>query len=212
MWILLPGIQAGPAEFRRLLPLLRGEVRALPLPQLVSSDLREHSAALASTLPDGAHHFLAASFGGLLAWGLPAERVRSLTTLGTLPWRTDAAERSGRIGRLLPLLPGLLYRRAYRARIRQSLTADGADDDVLAAVTLPPAEVLAGRLRAIAGWQLPPRPPVRAIWMWGVTDPWVTWDKAGVEAAGHDAIVLPGGHRPHLSHPSEVARWLHGSG
>jgi hypothetical protein len=209
MWILLPGIQAGPTEFRRLTPLLRGEYAVLALPEVESGDLREHSAALASTLPAGAHDFLAASFGGLVAWGLPAPRVRSLTTIGTLPWKTPAAERSGRIGRLLPLLPRVLYRRSYRARVRQSLAADGADDDVLAGVKLPSPAVLAGRLRAIDGWNLPTRPPVRATWMWGVTDPWVTWDKAAVEAVGHDALVLPGGHRPHLSHPSEVARWLH---
>ncbi len=208
MWILLPGIQAGPAEFRRLTPLLRGEFRVLPLPEVQSADLREHAAALVSTVPEGAHDFLAASFGGLVAWGLPAERVRSLTTLGTLPWRTPAADQSGRLGHALRLLPDPLYRRLYRSRVRQSLAADGADDDVLAAVSLPSAAVLSARLRAIAAWNLPAHPPVRATWMWGVTDPWVTWEKAGVEAAGHEAIVVPGGHRPHLSHPSEVVRWL----
>jgi hypothetical protein len=208
MWILLPGIQAGPPEFRRLLPLMRGEARALPLPEIVSGDLRDHAAALAATLPPGAHDFLAASFGGLVAWALPRDRVRSLTTLGTLPYRTAAADRSGRAARLLRLLPSPLFRAAYRARVRASLAADGADADTLAAVRLPPAEVLAGRLRAIADWRLPAHPPVRATWMWGVTDPFVTWDKASVEAAGHEAVVLPGGHRPHVSHPSEVLRWL----
>jgi hypothetical protein len=208
MWVLLPGIQAGPAEFRRLVPLLRGEVRVLPLPDVEVADLAAHSAALSSTLPPGAHDFCAASFGGLVAWGLPAERVRSLTTLGTLPWRTAAAVRSGRLAAALRVLPEPVYRRLYRDRVRESLTADGADDSVLADVQLAPRNVLAARLGAIAGWNLPARPPVRATWMWGVTDPWVTWDKAGVEAAGHDAVVVPGGHRPHLSHPSEVARWL----
>ncbi len=212
MLVLLPGIQAGPPEFAHLLPLLRVEHLVLPLPDAAVDSLPEIAALVDALLPAGAHDFLAVSFGGLVAWALPASRVRSLTTIGTLPWRTAAAVRSGRIGRLLPLLPSPLYRRLYQDRVRASLEEDGADADILAQVRPPPRDVLAARLHAIGAWTLPPSPPVRATWMWGATDPWVTWDQTGVQAAGHDGVIVPGGHRPHLSHPSEVARWLRGRG
>jgi hypothetical protein len=208
--ILLPGIQAGPPELAPLAARLRGDVRVLPLPDLEVDTLPALAAALAATLPPGRHDVVAASFGGLLAWALPAERVRSLVTIGTLPWRTPAAARSGRAGHLLPWVPETGWRRLYRARVRRSLLDDGADDTLLAAVRPPARRVLAARLRAIGGWALPPRPPVRAAWLWGATDPFVTWDVDGVRAAGHEPHVVPGGHRPHVSHPSEVARWVEG--
>ena len=212
MLVLLPGIQAGPPEFDRLVPLLGVEALVLPLPASTDDTLLSIAAALLPSLPPGPHDFLGASFGGLLAWALPSERVRSLTTIGTLPWRTAAAVRSGRVGRLLPLLPSPLSRRLYQDRVRVSLEDDGADADILAQVRTPPRDVLAARLRAIGAWQLPAAPAARATWMWGATDPWVTWDQTGVQAAGHDGVIVPGGHRPHLSHPSEVARWLRGRG
>ena len=210
MWVLLPGIQAGPPEFSRLARLLSGEVRVLELPVMEADTLPEITAALLRALPPGRHDIVAASFGGLLAWGLPEDRVRSLTTIGTLPFRTAAADKSGRLGGLLPWIPRPLYTRLYRARVRNSLAEDAADPELLAAVRLPSAAVLAARLRAIGGWDLPPRPPVRAAWLWGATDRFVTWNQASVAAAGHEPGTLPGGHRPHLSHPSEVARWLTG--
>lgn len=210
MLILLPGIQAGPAEFLRLSPLLRRDHLVLPLPDTTDDRLPDIAAQLA--LPPGPHDFLAASFGGLLAWALPPERVRSLYTIGTLPARTAAAARSGRAGRLLPAVPEALYRRWYRDRVRASLREDSADDEVLTAVCLPRRDVLAARLRAIGHWDLPPRPPVLATWAWGVTDRFVTWEKGEVAAMGHQPLLLPGGHRPHLSHPSEVASWFSGDG
>ncbi len=207
MLVLLPGIQAGLPEFERLRPLL-GEHVALPLPDSTVDTLPAIAALVEAALPPGAHDLLGVSFGGLVAWALPKGRLRSLTTIGSLPYRTPATARSGQVGRMLPMLPEGLYRRWYRRRIRASLESDGADDELRLRVYEPPRDVLAARLRAIGGWALPPSPPVVASWLWGATDPFVTWDYASVRAAGHEPNVLPGGHRPHLSHPSEVARWL----
>lgn len=207
MLVLVPGIQAGLVEFARLRPHL-GPHLAVPLPDVTVPDLARHAHALGESLPPGAHDFVAASFGGLVVWALPPERVRSLVTVGTLPWRTPAASRSGRAGMALRVLPEPVYRRLYARRIREALIADGADPAELAALRPPPRAVLAGRLGAIAGWALPARPPVPARWWWGADDPWVTWSAAQVRAAGHQPEVLPGAHRPHLSHPEAVAARL----
>ncbi|MSQ01283.1 MAG: alpha/beta hydrolase [Myxococcales bacterium] len=209
MLVLLPGIQAGLAEFERLRPLL-GEHLALALPDATADTLPAIAALVDAALPPGAHDLVGVSFGGLVAWALPAGRLRSLTTIGTLPYRTPAATRSGRVGCALPALPAALYRRWVRRRLRASLEADGADAELRLRVYEPDQAVLAARLRAIGGWELPPSPPVPAAWLWGATDPFVTWDHASVRQAGHEPHELPGGHRPHLSHPSEVARWLRG--
>ncbi len=205
MLILLPGIQAGPPEFARLAPLLRRDHLVLPLPDSTADRLPDIAGELA--LPPGAHDFLCASFGGLLAWALPEARVRSITTIGTLPSRTAAAERSGRVGRWLHRVPAPIFRRWYRDRVRASLEEDSGDPELIASVRLPSPAVLAARLRAIGRWDLPSRPPAPATWLWGVTDPFVTWDKGRVAALGMTPEILPGGHRPHLSHPSLVAAY-----
>lgn len=203
--ILLPGIQAGPPEFWRLhLP----DARILTLPEGDEDSLPAIAARL--DLPDEPVDIVAASFGGLLAWALPPHRVRSLTTIGTLPWRTPAADRCGAAARLVSVLPDRVYRELYRPRVRRSLAEDTADDTILDAVRLPPRRTLAARLRAIAGFEVPAVPPFPTTFLWGATDPWVTWTSGALSARGLDGVVLPGGHRPHLSHPSEVAAWVSG--
>lgn len=203
MLVLLPGIQAGLVEFSRLRPLL-GPHLALELPACAGRTLAEHAAALEAALPPGAHDFVAASFGGLLVWALPRGRVRRVVTLGTLPFATPAVRRSDRAAHVVAWTPERLYRALYERRIRASLIADGADPAVLAAVSPPPRAVLAGRLAAIGAWGLG-APPPGAVWAWGEADPWVTWTREAVAAVGAEPEVLPGGHRPHLSHPDAVA-------
>lgn len=207
MIVLLPGIQAGPAEFARLLPLLPHDSRALALPDSLADRIPDVAAEILAQLPAGAHDFVGASFGGLVATAMPANRVQSLLTIGTLPYRTDAAERSLRASRLIAMFPRWAFRRWYRSRVRQSLGDDGADEELQSSIRLPDRDVLAARLRAIGHWRFP-RPAFSATYAWGVTDPWVHWDKGTVQALGFEGVVLPGGHRPHLSHPSEVATWI----
>ena len=98
MLVLLPGIQAGLAEFERLRPLL-GEHLALDLPDSTADTLPEIAALVEDLLPPGAHDVLGVSFGGLVAWALPANRLRSLTTIGTLPYPTPAVRRCRHVGR-----------------------------------------------------------------------------------------------------------------
>jgi pimeloyl-ACP methyl ester carboxylesterase len=206
MIVLLPGIQAGPPEFERLLPLLP-DALVYPLPDATADRIEAVAALVEAALPPGAHDLVGASFGGLVATALPADRLRSLTTIGSLPFPNDAARRSGRAGRWLASVPMPIFRALYRSRVRASLEEDSADAELIARVRLPRREVLAARLRAIGHWHFPP-PPIRATWMWGVSDRFVTWEKGEVAATGAEPLLLPGGHRPHLSHPSEVAGWI----
>jgi pimeloyl-ACP methyl ester carboxylesterase len=208
MILLLPGIQAGPAEFARLTPLLRGRVHVEPLPETEDDDLPTLARRVLERVGPGPFDVVAASFGGLVAWAMPPGVVRSLCTIGTLPRHTPAARRAGRVGRWLGHLPERVYREWYGARVRASLAEDGADGQLLETVRPPPPRVLAARLRAIDAWALPARPPSGSTWMWGATDRFVTWEAGDILRMGAEPLVVPGGHRPHLSHPSEVARWI----
>ncbi len=207
--VLLPGIRGDPAEFARLVPRLgRWRVHLVTLPN-AGPRLSEIAAAVARDLPDGPWHVVGASFGGLVGWALPPGRVLSLTTIGTLPHPTARARRMRWVAEVLRRAPERLYREYYGPRARASLQDDGADGALLDSVPIPARDVFADRLAAIAAWGLPPAPPGRRpTWMWGATDRFVTWSPADVRGAGLEPIVVPGGHRPHLSHPSEVARWL----
>lgn len=205
--LLLPGIQAGVPELGRLAALLPDGV-VCPLPDSTTDRLPDLAAEVLAQVGPGPFDVVAASFGGLVAWAMPPGVVRRLVTIGTLPEKNAAAVRSGRAARWVRRLPDRVYRELYGPRVRASLAEDGADDDLQLAVHLPRRDVLAARLTAIGRWDLPARPPCPATWMWGATDRFVTWDVAHVRTLGFTPVVVPGGHRPHLSHPSEVRRWL----
>ncbi len=205
--IFLAGLAAGPPEFTRLAALFP-DARVVPLPETTADTLPTIARALADTLPSEPLDIVGASFGGLVALALPRDRVRSLTTIGTLPWTTNAAGRCRRFARLLAMTPDRIYREWYRRRVTDSLADDGADSAILDAVRLPPRDVLRARLRAIARYDLPPLPRFPTSFLWGATDAWVTWTTGSLAERGLEGIVVPGGHRPHLSHPSEVAAWI----
>ena len=207
--VLLPGIRGDPREFERLVPRARGwRTRLVVLPD-AGPRLHGIAAAVLRDLPEGTWDVVGASFGGLVGWALPPDRVRTLTTIGTLPHTTPRAQRMRWASLALRAAPARLYRELYAPRARASLEEDGADDALLDAVHLPTRDVFADRLAAIAAWGLPARPPGRRhTWIWGATDRFIQWSAADVTAAGLEPVVVPGGHRPHLSHPTEVARWL----
>lgn len=207
--VLLPGIRGDATEFVRLVPRLPAwRMRLVTLPD-AGPRLADIAAAVARDLPEGAWDVVGASFGGLVGWALPPGRVRTLTTIGTLPHPTPRALRMRWAAALLRRTPHRVYREYYSSRARTSLEEDGADGDLLDAVTLPPRDVMADRLAAIAAWGLPEvAPGKRPTWLWGATDRFATWSAAEVREAGLEPIVTPGGHRPHLSHPTEVARWI----
>lgn len=209
LMVLLPGIRGDPAEFERLSTRLRGwRLRAVALPDDAGPSLAAIAARVLETLPAEPFHVVGASFGGLVGWALPATRVLGLVTLGTLPHPTPRSRRCAWASRAVRAAPDRVYDELYGPRARASMREDGADDDLLLRVRIPPRRTFADRLAAIARWGLPARPPRPATWMWGATDRFVTWDVHGVRATGMEPLVVPGGHRPHLSHPSEVARWL----
>jgi pimeloyl-ACP methyl ester carboxylesterase len=205
--VLIPGIRGDVSEFARLLPLLPG-ARAVAIPDDAGDTLAKVAARLLSELPDEPLDVVGASFGGLVAWAMPRHRLRSLTTIGTVPRRTARAARCAWGARALRVMPDRAYRELYGPRARGAMAEDGADAELLERVRIPPRRTLADRLAAIAAWGLPERTPVPARWLWGATDRFVTWDEGEVRAHGMEPMALPGGHRPHLSHPSEVARWL----
>ncbi len=206
--VLIPGIAGEVREFSRL-TMYRGSgaVRILTLPDTETLSLRALASLVEPYLPDHPVVVVGASFGGLIGRALPPDRVLRLVTVGMLPTRTAAATRAGHIGRLVPLLPAPLYEAWYGRRSASAWAEDGADPALVASVRLPSARVLGARLRAIAAWGLADRPAVPTTMLWGSTDAFATWNVAGVEALGARAVVVPGGHRPHLSHPAEVAQW-----
>lgn len=207
--VLLPGIRGDPREFERLVPRLAGfRVHLVTLPD-AGPRLAGIAAAVAVNLPAGPLHVVGASFGGLVGWALPPDRVATLTTIGTLPHPTPRARRMRLYAAALRALPARVYAELYGPRGRTSLEEDGADEALLASVHLPARDVMADRLAAIAAWGLPRVPPGRAhTWIWGATDRFIQWGPGEVHAAGFTPVVVPGGHRPHLSHPTELARWL----
>lgn len=207
--VLLPGLRGDPTEYAALAPRIPGRtLRLVTLPD-AGPRLTDIAAAVARDLPAGEWDVLGASFGGLVGWALPPDRVRTLTTIGTLPNRTPRAARMRAYAAVVRRLPERVYQEIYGPRARASMAEDGADGALLDAVTIPPGRVLADRLAAIAAWGLSARPPGRhPTWLWGATDRFISWSSAEVTAAGMEPVVVPGGHRPHLSHPTEVARWV----
>lgn len=205
--VFLPGIRGDAREWAAMAPYV-DDALFLDLPAAPLPSLAAQAEAVAARLPPEPVEVVGASFGGLVARALPPERVRRLCTVGTLPARSAAAVRAGRQAPLVAVLPRPLYAALYAGRSDADWQVDEPDGRWLAVVPIPERAALAARLRAIGRWGLPDRVTAPTRWLWGATDPWVTWSAATVLALGAEPVVVPGGHRPHLSHPAEVARWL----
>ncbi len=211
--LLLPGIRGDAAEFDRLAPLLRGwRVCVATYPSPADGGPRS-LAEIATHVLDAAPtvapvDVLGASFGGLVAWAMPPDRVRSLTTIGTAPLPSPRTRRAGLVAAAMRVTPERLYREVYGRRARSALREDGADADATDAAVIPHRRALAARLDAIASWGLSAKPPTPCTWLWGATDRFVTWSGDDARRIGATPVIVPGGHRPHVSHPSEVVRWL----
>lgn len=206
--VFLPGLRADAREWARLDPHLDGAPALfLDLPD-AGPALAGVAAAVLDRLPPSPVEVVGASFGGLVARALPPARVRAMTLIGTLPAPSPAARRAGRQGRAIRLLPRPLFAALYAERSDIEWLQDEPDGAWLARIPVPARDPTADRLLAIARWGLAERVTVPTRWLWGATDPWARWSVADVHAAGAEPVVVPGGHRPHLSHPAEVARWL----
>lgn len=209
--VLLPGIRGDAREMERLAGALTGpNVYTVDLPVLTApgTTLADHALALAARLPAGPCTFVAASFGALLVRALPPERVAALIAIGAIPLPSAAQRRCRALGPMVRHLPRPVYATLYGARAERDWLADEPDPHRYAALRLPDPTALASRLDAIGRWGLPYRVGTRTLWVWGATDPYARWSHADVLSIGAAPVVLPGGHRPHLSHPSSVADWV----
>lgn len=210
--VLLPGIEGDARVFLRLVPLARRwPVEAHDLPPRAAADVDGLSALLEADLPPGPLVLVGASLGGLLARCLAARwprRVRGLVTLGSLPERhllpAGLSRRAGLAGRL----PEAAWRPLYRRRIAGLMAEEGVDPAVAAELLegLPPAWLHRARLAAIRAWGVPPGCPVPTLSLRGQVDREAPWSGAEVARALPDSgfETVPGGHRPHLTHPEAL--------
>ncbi|HNH47061.1 MAG TPA: alpha/beta fold hydrolase [Myxococcota bacterium] len=203
--VLIPGIRGDPREFIKLAPLIGGRIRILRTPEDMEPSLRSMADRVLSGLPNRPFHLIGASFGGLLGVAMPPSRLRSLTTIGSMPTRNASASKAGLLGMLIPALPEPIYRLLYGARVASSLRKDGPE---LGNLALPSQQALSRRLKAIAAWELPDRPSVPTRCLWGADDAMVSWTEAQVQKLGMESRIVPGGHFPHLSNPEAVSKVL----
>lgn len=209
--VLLPGIRGDGAEMAPLAEALAGRrggrVHRIDLPTLTArgTTLHEHAAALAALLPPGPNLVVAASFGALVARALPPGHMASLVAIGALPCPSRASRRCRLLAPLVRRLPPRAYAALYGVRAEREWRADDPDPLRYSTLALPPQTVLAARLDAIGRWGLPLQVTTPTVWIWGASDPHARWTPDDVTTLGARAVVLPGAHRPHLSHPSAVA-------
>jgi hypothetical protein len=190
------------------LPGFLGDVRVFePFRRLAHDRYEVHLMGLDEAPPPVHAHYLTGSFGGLVAAGLPPQRIRSLAMVGTLP---DARliPRAVRVqSRVLRRLPSPLLEPLYLHHSRRSLAADGVELDSRGL----DAETLRRRLRFVLEHAFV-FPDVPTLFLMGATDAQAPTSGQVLHhqpraEVGH----VPGGHRPYASHPgpllTELERW-----
>lgn len=210
--VLLPGIEGDARVFLRLEPLARRwPVQAHDLPPRAALDVAAISELLDADLPPGPLVLVGASLGGLVARCVAARwprRVRGLVTIGSLPERLLLPAGLSRRAVLAGHLPEGAWRRLYRRRLARLLAEEGVHVDLAAELLegLPPAWLHGARMAAIRAWGVPPGCPVPTLSLRGQVDREAPWRGADVARAlpqsGFETV--PGGHRPHLTHPEAL--------
>lgn len=207
--ILLPGIEGTARVFARQHSLAaRRPVYAVDLPDGETIDeIARRVADLAGHLGEVA--VLGASFGGLVgrAWA-ELGGVTALVTVGTVPAPALRPASLALARRLVGHLPAGVFRRLYRRRIAARMREEGVARALAAPIlaALPDRDLLCRRLDAILGWN-PQRPPaVRTLWLRGQLDREAGWSAAAVARylPGVAFEIVPGGHRPMLTHPEAL--------
>lgn len=212
--VLVPGIEGAGDTFAPLQPLSqRVPLWTLDLP--ATGTVHALGRSLVDALPPGRHLVVGASFGGLVARCAAEQapsRVGVLAGIGALPRPLARPARLRVQARALEALPDALARRLYRRRISRRLEEEGVTVERAAAHLrhLPSPPVLAGRLRAVAGWRPSTPPPVPTWWLVGQTDREAPWSLQQAAAAlpGAEVETIPGGHRPWLTHDGALRALL----
>lgn len=213
-FVLLPGVEGSGETFSPLASLSqhapvwttdwpeRGEVPAL-------------ADALLQALPRGRHVLVGASFGGLVARTAAQadpQRVATLVAIGSLPGRHPRPGRLRAQAALVQRLPSTWFDRRYRRRIRARLEEEGVNLEraALHLAHLPSQQALCSRLRAVSSWAPKEGALPLTWWLRGQSDRESRWTNQTAQAALPTASlqVVPGGHRPWLTHEGALSSLL----
>jgi len=217
--VLLPGMEGTPRVFDPLCAALSPRpctALALPLPRRGTRCTIDGLAAeVLDQLGSGPVHLFGASIGGLVARRLAGRvprRIRSLTTLGTLP---DVRHRPGwlpLVAASLAATPPPVRQRLWRRHLGSLLQTEGLAPDAVSTLldSLPPDRAWPAWLDAVCSWRPDGPPVVPALWLRGVDEREAPWSLAQARRDLHGVAVdaVPGGHRAMLTHPAELAARL----
>lgn len=203
--VCLPGFAGLQRLMEPLAEALAPGAMALALPE---GGPREAAEQLSQALPVDKVHIVAASYGGLVASWLPAERVASLVLIGTAPDR-EAAGFSA-VHRAFLHLPDSVAEALYRHHLRRELRREGVEDIESWVASCPSPASLRRRILGIASWEVAPWPAVPTLWLAGLEDDQSDWtdDRVRSGLGAVDVIRVPGRHRPHLTGACGLARVL----
>lgn len=209
----IPGVLGDALVFEPLVAQLADERRVF-LADLPPGDPWRAAAIIARRLEaTGPFHVVTGSYGGLVCHKLPAHLVRSGAHVATLPSLAQRDQLQVLKGRVLRKLPAAIVEPMYQRHLRESLSAEGLDPQLIERVLGRPRtkDELIGRLQCLLDDEFPERPESRpTLWILGEDDDQVPWSEAEVQAHHPQAQVarVPGGHRPYATHPEALLAHL----